>query len=58
MDIDPENLQTVEAGRVFYMSPIPPFKEQKSLKIKVLGFHGVPGASFLRIFLYKMTMEA
>ena len=58
MDIDPENLQTVEAGRVFCMSPIPPFKDQKSLGTRVLGFQCAPGASFLGIFTYKMSMEA
>ena len=58
MDIDPENLQTVEAGRVFYMSPIPPFKAQKSFRTRVLGFQGAPGASFLRIFTQKMSTEA
>ena len=56
IDINPANLHSVEAVRVFCLSPIPPFKDRKSLRMRVLGFQGAPGASFPRIFTYKMSM--
>ena len=40
------------------LSPIPPFKDPKSLRMRILGCQSLPGVNFLRICMYKMSMVA